>query len=114
METYNVRPYWKGIYAENLIDSDCSSFEDDLPFHVVIIPNQIDQSGQSGTYVLVVPAYWVDQTYKYVLYPHPGFHLNGVYPQDWSERVFNLRRYPKATFVEYVVGDFGTDMTGRS
>lgn len=42
----------------------------------------------------------------YVLIHHPTYNVGGLYPEDWSESLFNRRRYPNATFVEYVIQDF--------
>lgn len=102
-----------GDYDENLINFNCSTLGEEIPFHVVIVHNQRDQNEKSVNMVLVVPAYWVDQTFRYVLHPNPEFHINGMYPRYWNEMAFNRCRYPTDKFVEYEVADFENDMSGK-
>jgi hypothetical protein len=66
-----------------------------------------------GPWVLIVPVDWIDLTSNHVLYPHPTFHLHGIFPQEWSEMSFCRRRFPTIKFVEYMIADFVTETAGE-
>jgi hypothetical protein len=57
----------------------------------------------------MVPEHWVDTDFRSFLYPKPDFHINGLYPWDWTLVCFKKRRHPDVTFVEYEVMDVMTE-----
>jgi hypothetical protein len=86
----------------------CGSVAINMLFHVV----STDQPGIYGEpieLVKMVPEHWVDADFKSFLYPKPDFHINGLYPWDWTLVCFKKRRHPDLSFVEYDIMDVFTE-----
>nr|CAH0104285.1 unnamed protein product [Daphnia galeata] len=106
---FREHPEWQGSYDETIIGQQVSTLDTNVTYHVIIVSDQPDRYGSLGPWVLIVPVDWIDLTSKYVLYPHPTFHLHGIFPQEWSEMSFCRRRFPTIKFVEYMIADFVTE-----
>nr|CAH0109982.1 unnamed protein product [Daphnia galeata] len=97
---------FKGSYP--MIGHPCGSVSTSLSFHLVST-NQVGLSGEEVELVVMVPEHWVDIDFRSFLYPKPDFHINGLYPWDWTLVCFKKRRHPDVTFVEYEVMDVMTE-----
>nr|CAH0105855.1 unnamed protein product [Daphnia galeata] len=106
---FREHPEWQGSYDETIIGQQVSTLDTNVTYHVIIVSDQPDRYGSLGPWVLIVPVDWIDLTSKHVLYPHPTFHLHGIFPQEWSEMSFCRRRFPTIKFVEYMIADFVTE-----
>jgi len=71
-----------------------------------LILRQPNEFGQMVNMVVKVPETWIDLDELPVFYPHPTYNIGGLYPDEWSEPLFNRRRFPNPTFVEHVIHDF--------
>ncbi|XP_046633168.1 uncharacterized protein LOC124312761 [Daphnia pulicaria] len=52
-------------------------------FHLVWT-NQIGLCGVQVELGYMVSEHWVDNEFRSFLYPRPDFHINGMYPWDWT------------------------------
>lgn len=103
--TYSIYPEWEGCYSKSSIDTPAFDLMPDLQYHAVV-------TDVTERTILVVPTFWLESRGRFVLYPHPEFNLHGMYPNEWTEAMYNRRRYPTTKFVEYQVDDFITEEAG--
>lgn len=79
--------------------------QDDLLYQDLVLM-QPNGFGEVVDMCVTVPETWMDKDGIKALLPHPTFHIGGMYPHEWSEPLFNRRRYPNVNFVEYTIHDF--------
>lgn len=97
---FKTHPEWEGSYEQSAVGTVAFDVMPDLKYHNVIIEMNNENC------VLIVPTFWLDARGRFVLYPHPEFNLHGMFPNEWTEAMFNRRRYPSTKFVEFPVQDF--------
>ncbi|KAK4017315.1 hypothetical protein OUZ56_032262 [Daphnia magna] len=74
-----------------MIGVPCGSVAASLSFHLVST-NQIGLCGEQVELVHMVPEHWVDTDFGSFLYPRPDFHINGMYPWDWTLVCFKKKK----------------------
>ena len=105
MGDFSEYPDWEGRYEKDLIGRSCLVLDENLLYQDLIL-RQPNEFGQMVDMVVKVPETWIDLDELKVLLPHPTYNIGGLYPDEWSEPLFNRRRFPNPTFVEYVIQDF--------